>query len=183
MSGSHSFAYPINPAICSFSHIGFLRQTGRFSCYFPVFRTFPHFIVDNIVHQFFIIVNTLCQYEGNSIFGVFAAVLRFSSMSIRFRIIIKAKESPHGMKDHSLPPPIQQTTQNGVPRFDGGNTALLQTVRSADFHLNAGAWVSSAAKALGPGFDIEKYILAALVVPKSRLEPVSCTRLKASRNI
>ena len=31
--------------------------------------------------------------------------------------------------------------------------------------------------------EIEKYIFAALVVPKSRLEPVFCTLLKASRNI
>ena len=51
------------------------------------------------------------------------------------------------------------------------------------FHLNAGAWVSPVAKAFGPGSDIEKYIFAALVVPKSRLEPVFCTLLKASRNI
>ena len=39
------------------------------------------------------------------------------------------------------------------------------------------------AKALGPGLDIEKYIRAAFVVPKSSLDPVSWTALKASRNI
>ena len=39
------------------------------------------------------------------------------------------------------------------------------------------------AKALGPGSDMEKYIFAALVVPKSLLEPEFCTLLKASRNI
>ena len=43
--------------------------------------------------------------------------------------------------------------------------------------------VSPVANALGPGSDIEKYILAAFVVPKSRLEPEFCTLLKASRNI
>ena len=51
------------------------------------------------------------------------------------------------------------------------------------FHLNFGAWVSPVANVFGPGFDSEKYIFAALVVPKSRLDPVSCTLLKASRNI
>ena len=51
------------------------------------------------------------------------------------------------------------------------------------FYLNAGACVSSVAKAFGPGSDMEKYIFAALVVPKSRFEPVFCTLLKASRNI
>ena len=48
---------------------------------------------------------------------------------------------------------------------------------------NLGADTSFPAKALGPGLDREKYILAAFVVPKSRLEPLSCTSLKASRNI
>ena len=43
--------------------------------------------------------------------------------------------------------------------------------------------VSFEANALGPGSDIEKYIFAALVVPKSRLDPEFCTLLKASRNI
>ena len=50
-------------------------------------------------------------------------------------------------------------------------------------YLNDGAWVSPVANVFGPGFDMEKYIFAALVVPKSRFEPVSCTLLKASRNI
>ena len=40
-------------------------------------------------------------------------------------------------------------------------------------YLKDGAWVSPVANVSGPGFDMEKYILAALVVPKSRLEPVS----------
>ena len=35
----------------------------------------------------------------------------------------------------------------------------------------------------GEGSDRLKYILAAFVVPKSRLEPVFCTLLKASRNM
>ena len=38
-------------------------------------------------------------------------------------------------------------------------------------------------ESIGDGSDILKYILAAFVVPKSRLEPVFCTLLKASRNI
>ena len=50
-------------------------------------------------------------------------------------------------------------------------------------YLKDGARVSPVANVFGPGFDIEKYIFAALVVPKSRFEPVSCTLLKASRNI
>jgi len=44
-------------------------------------------------------------------------------------------------------------------------------------------FVSFVANALGPGSDIEKYILAAFVVPKSRLEPEFCTLLNAYRNI
>ena len=40
-------------------------------------------------------------------------------------------------------------------------------------HLNLGADTSFPAKALGPGLEREKYIFAALVVPKSRLEPLS----------
>ena len=44
-------------------------------------------------------------------------------------------------------------------------------------------FVSFVANALGPGSDIEKYILAALVVPKSLLDPEFCTLLNASRNI
>ena len=51
------------------------------------------------------------------------------------------------------------------------------------YFANLGAVTSFPAKALGPGLDSEKYIFAALVVPKSRLEPLSCTSLKASRNI
>ena len=51
------------------------------------------------------------------------------------------------------------------------------------FQLNDGACVSPVAKVLGPGLESEKYIFAALVVPKSRFDPVSCTLLKASRNI
>ena len=39
-------------------------------------------------------------------------------------------------------------------------------------YLKDGAWVSSFTKAFGPGLDIEKYIFASLVVPKSLLEPV-----------
>ena len=35
----------------------------------------------------------------------------------------------------------------------------------------------------GDGSDMLKYIFAAFVVPKSRLEPVFCTLLKASRNM
>ena len=35
----------------------------------------------------------------------------------------------------------------------------------------------------GDGEDRSAYIFATSVVPKSRLEPVSCTLLKASRNI
>ena len=40
-------------------------------------------------------------------------------------------------------------------------------------YLKDGAWVSPFAKAFGPGLDIEKYIFAAFVVPKSLFEPVS----------
>ena len=36
---------------------------------------------------------------------------------------------------------------------------------------------------LGEGFDMLKYIFAAFVVPKSWLDPVSCTLLNASRNM
>ena len=39
------------------------------------------------------------------------------------------------------------------------------------------------AKAFGPGSDMEKYIFAAFVVPKSLFELEFCTLLKASRNI
>ncbi len=46
------------------------------------------------------------------------------------------------------------------------------TIGRAFVHLNAGAWVSLFANVLGPGSDIEKYIFAAFVVPKSRFEPV-----------
>ena len=51
------------------------------------------------------------------------------------------------------------------------------------YFANLGAFTWFPAKVLGPGLDREKYIFAALVVPKSRLEPLSCTSLKASRNI
>ncbi len=52
-----------------------------------------------------------------------------------------------------------------------------------NYLLKLGLVVSLLAKALGPGSDIEKYIFAAFVVPKSLLEPLFCTLLKASRNI
>ena len=51
------------------------------------------------------------------------------------------------------------------------------------YHSKETGFVSPVANALGPGSDMEKYIFAALVVPKSRLEPEFCTLLKASRNI
>ena len=52
-------------------------------------------------------------------------------------------------------------------------------------YLNAGALplIWSRPLPAGEGSDMLKYILAAFVVPKSRLEPVSCTLLKASRNM
>ena len=40
---------------------------------------------------------------------------------------------------------------------------------------NLGGFTGFPAKALGPGSDSEKYIFAAFVVPKSRLEPEFCT--------
>ena len=42
--------------------------------------------------------------------------------------------------------------------------------------------MSLEAKVFVPGSDMEKYILAAFVVPKSLFEPEFCTLLKASRN-
>ena len=67
------------------------------------------------------------------------------------------------------------------------NQDLVQILDSATllrcYLLKEGAVVSLFAKALGPGSDIEKYIRAAFVVPKSLLEPLFCTLLKASRNI
>ena len=47
------------------------------------------------------------------------------------------------------------------------------SVDGAFVYLKDGAWVSPFAKAFGPGLDIEKYIFAAFVVPKSLFEPVS----------
>ncbi len=40
---------------------------------------------------------------------------------------------------------------------------------------NLGEETLSPANTLGPGLDREKYIFAAFVAPKSRLEPLSCT--------
>ena len=64
------------------------------------------------------------------------------------------------------------------------NQDLVQILDSATllrcYLLKEGAVVSLFAKALGPESDIEKYIRAAFVVPKSLLEPLFCTLLKAS---
>ena len=62
-------------------------------------------------------------------------------------------------------------------------TAKLFDGEIFNIYLKDGACVSLLAKVLEPGLESEKYIFAALVVPKSRFEPVSCTLLKASRNI
>ena len=40
------------------------------------------------------------------------------------------------------------------------------------YSVNIGAFTSFPAKMLGPGSEREKYIVAAFVVPKSRLEPL-----------
>ena len=60
---------------------------------------------------------------------------------------------------------------------------LLALVFFVYHYLNDGACVSPLANAFGPGSDMEKYTFAAFVVPKSLLEPLFCTLLKASRNI
>ena len=95
---------------------------------------------------------------------------------------------------HSTVPPVRRRVR--VACLDG-SFDLCQSVKKEFFdRLNApgdgsvlnqlenlGADTLLPAKALGPGSDREKYIFAALVVPKSWLEPEFCTELKASRNI
>lgn len=56
-------------------------------------------------------------------------------------------------------------------------------IKEIIYFSNDTGFVSPVANAFGPGSDMEKYMRAALVVPKSRLEPEFCTLLKASRNI
>ena len=61
--------------------------------------------------------------------------------------------------------------------------SIFYTVKFKNYLSKETGSVSPVANALGPGSDMEKYILAALVVPKSLFEPEFCTLLKASRNI
>ena len=72
--------------------------------------------------------------------------------------------------------------RNGSSAKKGKYNACPRCHGTAYF-LNSGADTLFPAKVFGPGFDREKYIFAAFVVPKSRLEPLSWTSLKASRNI
>ena len=69
-------------------------------------------------------------------------------------------------------------------KIDNNTKPKWHCLCSAIIYLKAGALTSAFEKLLfGDGSDILKYILAALVVPKSLLEPEFCTLLKASRNM